>query len=126
MLLKKVVIAAACSLGNIYDLRPFIGRSYTFVLCITATVISILRSKSLTSQPEITADTILDSEEACIRSSMFYAKPEFDAGELQLLGAQIDGDGIINVVSLAAAKMKAHHGSDTFPILMYKDPLSYI
>ena len=38
MLLKKAVVAAACSLDNIYNLRPFIGHSYTFVLRVTATI----------------------------------------------------------------------------------------
>ena len=81
VLLKKAVVAAACSLDNIYDLRPFIGCSYTFVLRVTATAIAILRSKCLTGQPELTADTIIDAEKACIKSSMFYTKPEFEAGK---------------------------------------------
>ena len=57
---------------------------------------------------------------------MFYTKPEFYAGKLRSLGAQIDKEGIINVVSQAAEEMRAQYGSDKFPILMYKDPLSYI
>jgi len=57
---------------------------------------------------------------------MFYTKPEFDAGKLRSLGAEIDEEGIINAVSRDAEAMKAHYCSDKFPILMYKDPLSYI
>ena len=61
-----------------------------------------------------------------LKSSMLHTKPDFDAGKLKLLGAQIDEEGIINVVCQAAEEMTAHYGSDKFPIVMYKDPCLYI
>ena len=56
--------------------------SITLALHVTATVSSILHLKYLTCQPEIIANAIIDAEKACIKLSMFYTKPEFDAGKL--------------------------------------------
>ena len=125
-LLKKAIVASASSLNNVYDLRPFLGRSFTFLLRVTATVISILRNKSFRCPPEVTSEEIIDAEKACIKSSMHFTKPGFDAGKYRSLGAQLDEQGIVCVVSRAAAAMETHYGTDKFPILVYKDPLAYI
>ena len=58
VLLRKAVVVAACSLDNIYNLRPFIERSYTFVLRVTATVIAILRSKCLALSPACSTQSL--------------------------------------------------------------------
>ena len=116
-LVNKAIVAFACSLNNTYNVERFRGRTYIFLLRVTAVIITVLRQKSF-SFPEITTTAINDVEKACIKSSMRYTKPQFDAGNLKSLGAQVDDNGIINVVSRAASEMESHYGSATFPILM--------
>ena len=125
-LLKKATVASAFSLNNLYDLKPFIGRSFTFVLRVTATLISIIRAKSFKGPPQVTAAEVVDAEKACIRASMHYTQPEFLSGKFRSLGAQLNEDGIVILVSRAAAAMEAYYGTHEFPILVYKDPLSHI
>ena len=85
------------------------------LLRVTALVITVLRSKSFKSPPSITTTEIAQAENICIKSSMHYTKPQFESGNLKSLGAQVDEDGIINVVSRAASEMESHYGRGRFP-----------
>ena len=55
-----------------------------------------------------------------------FTKPEFDKGKFKSLGAHEDEDGVIVINSRALEEMKVHYGAERFPILTYKDPLSFI
>ena len=123
---NKSLVAFASSTKNIYDIERFRGRSYTFLLRVTATIISMFRNRSLLKAIKLTAEEVSHAESLCIKASMYYTKQEFDAGKLKSLGAKVEHDGIITVNSRASDAMKSHYGSDRFPILTYKDPLSHI
>ena len=123
---NKSLCAFASSEKTFYDIERFRGRSYTFLLRVTATVVSMLRNRSLLKAIHLTAEEVSHAESLCIKASMYYTKQEFDAGKLKSLGAKVEEDGIITVNSRASETMKAHYGSQRFPILTYKDPLSHI
>ena len=124
-LVNKSIIAFVSSFDNVYNIERFKGRSYMFLLRVTATLITILRSKSF-KNAALTSVDIVEAEKFCMKISMLRTKQYFDAGKLKSLGARIDEDGVICVNSRAAEEMKSHYGNDKFPILMYEDPLSYI
>ena len=125
-LTNRSLVAFASSTRNIYDIERFRGRDYIFLLRVTATVISMIRNRSFLKAIKLTADEISHAENLCIKASMYYTKQEFDSGKLKSLGAKVEDDGIITVNSRALNAMQAHYGSDRFPILTYKDPLSTI
>ena len=129
-LVNKGIVAFANSVDNIikiYDLHRFRGRSYTFMLNVTGRVLNAFHAKKLKglSLP-LTADTIIEAENICIKASMFYTKQDLDAGKLKSLRARTDEDGVICVNSRANEELKLHYGRDRFPILAYKDPMSFI
>ena len=125
-LVNKSLVAFVSTTSNIYNIERFRGRSYIFLLRVTATIISMFRNKSLLIKVALTAEEITYAEMICVKASMSYTKPEFDAGKLRSLGAQINEEGIVTVNSRASAEMSSHYGTDEFPILTYKDPLAFI
>ena len=52
---------------------------------------------------------------------MTRTKVAFTEGKLRSLGACINNEGVIHINS-----MSSHYSIDTFPILLFNDPLSYI
>ena len=129
-LANKSYLNLACttdSIIKIYDLKRFKGRSYDFVLNVTARVISACHSKSFKGVfTDLLARNVIEAEKFCIETSMFYTKQELDAGRLKSLRPRIDEDGVIVVNSRADEETKSHYGTDRFPILAYNDPLSFI
>ena len=75
-LVNKSLVAFASSTANVYNIERFRGRSYIFLLRVTATVISMLRNKSLLIKATLTAEEISHAEFLCIKASMHYTKQE--------------------------------------------------
>ena len=125
--LVNASISAASSIqeNNLYDVERFKGRSYTFLLRVTALVIKIIHARSFHVKPVLFSE-IVAAEKFCMKNSMIHTKQELEAGKLKSLGASVDESGLINVNSRSAQAMRLHYGNNHFPILTYKDPLSYI
>ena len=62
----------------------------------------------------------------CIKLSMKYTKEDLDKGKLKSLRLQIDSDGIVVIGCRAVDGLRTHYNNENFPILMHRDPLSYI
>ena len=135
-LITKGFIAFASSIDNVmnmYDIERFRGRSYIFLINVTARVLNVFNRRSANSKcslkeiaTPLTHRNIIAAEKFCIQLSMHYTKPDFTAGKFKSLRAQIDDEGIVCVNSRANQAMQSHYGCDKFPILTYKDPLAYI
>ena len=100
-------------------------KSYNAVLRILATVIKCVKNKSFKIE-ELTSQDIRNAELFCKQESSKLTEKECNKGKLQSLRPQKDKDGIIVLSSRAHEGLKSHYGNDTFPILTYQDPLSYI
>ena len=129
-LISKGVVAFASSIDNVmsvYDIERFRGRSFTFLIHVTARVLNCCTKRSFkeVSTP-LTCSNIIAAEKFCVQVSMILTKQDFDAGKFASLRAQVDDEGVICINSRADDAMKSHYGCDKFPILTYKDPLAHI
>ena len=128
-LITKGVVAFASSIENVikYDIERFRGRSYTFLINVTARVLNSCLKRSLKEvATPLTCKMIIAAEPFCVQVSMHLTKQDFRAGKLRSLRAQVDDEGVVCVNSRANEAMQTHFGCDKFPILTYKDPLAHI
>ena len=129
-LISKGIVAFVSSIDNVmnvYDIERFRGRSYNFLVNVTARVMNSIIKHSLREvATPLTCGSIIAAEKFCIQVSMNFTKPDFVAGKFRSLRAQMDDEGVICVNSRAHDAMKSHYGCDKFPILTYKDPLAHI
>ena len=74
-LINKSYMTFACNADNIvkiYDIERFRGRSYIFLLHVTARVINACHSKSFKELfTDIIASDIVNAEKLCIEASMY-------------------------------------------------------
>ena len=100
-------------------------KSYSSLLRIFATVIKCIRNKHFRIN-ELTSEDIDDAELFVRRESSKLTQKEVSKGKLSSLRPQVDENGIIVLSSRANKGLKHHYGNDTYQILTYNDPLSYI
>ena len=122
---NPAIVAFLRKTDNSYNIERFKGRSYMFMLRVTARVLKSVRYHSFRITELVPID-IEEAEKLCLKSSMMHTKQAFTEGKLKSLGAQINDDGIIHINSRADTEMSAFYDNDIFPILLYNDPLSYI
>ena len=98
-------------------------RSYSFLINVTARILLVFEEKSF-KVVKITLLSLEKAEKYWIKQSMLYTKEELENGRLRSLRPQIDKDGVITIGSRALEGMKHHYNAESFPILVYKDPLA--
>ena len=90
-LISKDIVVFASSIDNlinVYDIERFIGKSYKFLVNVTARQMNSIIKRSLreVSNPH-TCGSIIAAEKFCIQVSMNFTKPDFVAGKFRSLRA---------------------------------------
>lgn len=126
---RKVNVGAAVVAKHEHciDISRYKSKNYMFVMRLFAIILRVAKCRSFRIRLEtICSAEIRLAEKLCIKMSMMHTKIDFDNGKLKSLGAFLNEDGIICVRSRAQEAMKLQYGADEFPILTYKDPLSFM
>ena len=108
------------------DYNNYIGRSYKFVIKLTAIVKKIARARSFKNGLNISAQEMKDAELHVIQQSMKLTHQLLQEGKLDALRPERNHDNLIVLRSRAVEGLRAHYGTDEFPILAYKDPIAYL
>ena len=106
-----------------YKNRP---RAYEFFIKLVGTVLKMIQRKTFKIQRPLTVIDLETAELCCLKLSMKLTMKDYERGTLKSLRPQIDENGIIVIGSRAVEGLKIHFGQELFPILTYRDPLSYL
>ena len=123
--LLKISAHVSVPTTHAIKLEDFKQDSYDFLLKVAAITIKIIQSKTF----EIEALTPGDLENAeihCLKMSMNRTMEDMKAGKLTSIRPVVDADGIVVLASRAKEGFKLHYNKDRFPILTYRDPLSFL
>ena len=74
----------------------------------------------------VTRLNLIKSEKYWLRQSMILTSKAYKKGDLNSLRPKLNEDGVIVLASRAVKGLELNYDRDSFPILVYKDPLSYL
>jgi hypothetical protein len=109
----------------IIELKHWRMRTYTLLMRATARVIAAIQRKSFKNS-EVTPESLKRAEQYWIKQSMTYTSEAMSKGHLKSLRARVDDNGVIVLSSRANKGLKTNYNKDSFPILMSKDPFSFL
>ena len=125
-----VVAAVATALVSTqsFDTERYKNRphAYEFYIRLVGIVSKMFQRKSFKIPRPLTVVDLEIAELCCLKLSMKLTTQDYDKGTLKSLRPQIDANGIIVLGSRAVEGLKIHFGQEVFPILTYRDPLSYL
>ena len=107
------------------DYRKYIGRSYQFIINVTARLLHIARVKSFKDN-EITVDDVQKAESFILRYSMQTTEKMLEQGKLRSLRPERNKDDVIVLRSRAIEGLRIHYDVDEFPILTSDNPVSHL
>ena len=123
--IHKVAASAQSRKMAIIDYEKYRGRSLDFARNVIARIFRIAKKKSFKNN-KITVADMREADEYILRNSMKMTKIALDDGKLSSLRPTVKSDGTVLLGGRALEGMKTNYDNEEFPILMYKDPISYM
>ena len=127
-LVKHVNVAHVTASLPLIDMERLKSRRLMLVLRVIAVILKIARQKSFTQAKfsNLTHSDIEAAEHYCVKQSMKYTNEDLGKGKLTSLRPRTNNNGIVVLSSRAHEGLKTHYDNDEFPILMYRDPHSFL
>ena len=128
--LPHVVAAITASINStqLFDTERYKNRyrAYEFFVKLVGIVVKMFQNKSFKIQRPLSVEDLRTAELVCLKLSMKLTLQDHQKGTLKSLRAKINEDGIVVIGSRATEGLKVHYGPEEFPVLTYRDPLSYL
>ena len=124
-LVRRHVSAHATISEPVISFAKYVGKSYQFILNLTARILKIFESKSFRIT-HLTPEDLEKAEEFVIQSSMKFTQQELQKGHLASLRPEKNSNGVICLNSRALEGLQNHYDTKEFPILCEKDPVAHL
>ena len=127
---NEVIETKFCGQTSAHDsagisFEKYVGRSYQFVVNLTARLLRIAKTKSFKDN-RFTVEDMQQAEEFIIRNSMKLTEKLMEEGKLKSLRPERNQDGFIILKSRAVEGLQKHYGTSEFPILSDSDPIAHL
>ena len=124
-LVRRHISAHATVVEPVIPYAKYIGKSYQFIINLTARVLKIFQCKSF-GITDLVPEDLERAEEFIIKSSMSFTRQEYDKGNLASLRPEENANGVICLNSRALEGLQSHYDTKEFPILTQKDPVAHL
>ena len=124
-LVRRHIAAHATVVEPLIPYSKYTGKSYQFIINLTARVLKVGHSKSF-KITDLTPEDLEKAEQYVIKSSMKMTRQELKKGHLASLRPEENENGVICLNSRALEGLQTHYDNKEFPILCEKDPVAYL